>query len=231
MLTIANQLILEQIPGCLAWKDQNLKYLGANKNLLMVMNLDYQDELIGLDDHELALNSPIVNQFFREQDLLVLQGQSLEIFHHLENSQDSKTYFLQKSPLRDQANKVVGVIYSCTAWSQANLLASLKQIDQKYHAAEDVPAYYSLDANYNPANLSKRELECVFLQLRGYSAKQTAELLGLSKRTVEYYTDNIKAKLGCINKTELLLTAVSQGYHQHIPKSLLKLNLPELLKI
>lgn len=231
MLTIANQLILEQIPGCLAWKDKDLKYLGANNNLLAAMNLDHQEELIGLDDHELALNSPASNALFREQDLLVLQGRSLEIFHCLENSQDNKTYFLQKSPLRDQKNKTVGVIYSCAAWSQANLLASLKQVDQKYHAEKDVPAYYSLDTNHNPANLSKRELECMFLQLRGYSAKQTAELLGLSKRTIEYYTDNIKAKLGCINKTELLLTAVSQGYHQHIPKSLLKLNLPELLKL
>lgn len=229
MLALTNQLILEQIPGCVAWKDRELKYRGANKNLLASMKLRYPEELLGFADDELLLNAPQLNSFYRQQDLLALSGHSLEIIHDLENFPD-KAYLLQKTPLRDERQQIVGVIYHCTAWSQANLLASLKRVDQKYQPAASIPAYYNLDTNHNPAELSQRELECLFLQLRGKTVKQIAEILALSKRTIESYIDNIKSKLGCLNKAELLVTAMNHGYQHHVPKSLLHLNLPELLK-
>lgn len=231
MSSMTNQLILEQIPACIAWKDKELKYRGANKNLLANLNLQYLEELIGFDENELALHTPQMNTFFHQQDLLVLEGQELEIIHRLEDSSDDKTYFLKKAPLRDESNQIIGIIYQCMPWSQVELLTLLKQIDGKYQAAVDVPSYYEFDTHRNPANLSQRELECLFLLLRGRTVKQTAEMLGLSKRTAESYIDNIKSKLGCLNKAELLVTAMIQGYQHHIPKSLLKLNLSELFKI
>jgi DNA-binding CsgD family transcriptional regulator len=230
MSGITSQLILQQIPGCVAWKDKDLKYRGANKNLLASMKLRHLEELLGLADHELLLNTPQLNAQFRQQDLLALSGHSLEIIHDLENFQDNTTYFLKKAPLRDEQNQIIGLIYHCTAWSQPNLLTSLRRIDQKYQAAANVPAYYNLETYHNPAELSKRELECLFLQLRGKTVKQIAEILDLSKRTVESYIDNLKAKLGCQNKAELLVAAMLKGYQHHVPKSLLQLNLPDLLK-
>jgi DNA-binding CsgD family transcriptional regulator len=230
MINITSQLILQQIPGCVAWKDKDLKYRGANKNLLASMNLQHPEELLGLADNELPLNTPKLNALFHQQDLLALSGHSLEIIHELDYSQDNHTYFLKKTPLCDERNHIIGVIYHCTAWSQPDLLISLKHIDQKYQDKINVPTYYNLEAYHNPVELSKRELECLFLQLRGRTVKQIAEVLTLSKRTVESYIDNIKAKLGCQNKAELLVTAVTHGYHNHVPKSLLHRNLPELLK-
>ena len=52
--------------------------------------------------------------------------------------------------------------------------------------------------------LSPRERECVTLFKQGYTAHATAALLGLSQRTVEFYFDNIKTKLNCKSKWELL---------------------------
>jgi DNA-binding CsgD family transcriptional regulator len=52
--------------------------------------------------------------------------------------------------------------------------------------------------------LSKRERECLEHFQKGYSAQATAASLGISQRTVEHYFDNIKAKLGCRSKWELL---------------------------
>jgi DNA-binding CsgD family transcriptional regulator len=51
--------------------------------------------------------------------------------------------------------------------------------------------------------LSSREMECLRLFLKGKTAKQTAALLGLSHRTVEFYFENVKNKLGCLTKAEL----------------------------
>jgi DNA-binding CsgD family transcriptional regulator len=231
MLAITNQLILEQIPGCMAWKDQQLKYRGANKNLLSSMKLQHQEQLLGLSDDELLCNTPTLNDLFRQQDLLALSGQSLEIIHDLENPQDQTTYLLRKTPLRDASNHIIGVIYHCSTWSQPNLLQTLKRIDQKRQSMAQVPTYYTLEAHHNPVQLSQRELECLFLQLRGKTVVEIATVLKLSKRTVELYVDNVKTKFGCQNKAELLVSAMNQGYQHHVPKSLLQLNLPELLKL
>jgi DNA-binding CsgD family transcriptional regulator len=53
--------------------------------------------------------------------------------------------------------------------------------------------------------LSARQLQCSKLLLSGKTASQIGLKLGLSKRTVEYYLDNVKAKLNCGNKVELIL--------------------------
>jgi LuxR family quorum-sensing system transcriptional regulator SolR len=51
--------------------------------------------------------------------------------------------------------------------------------------------------------LSSRELECLQLLMENKSAQQTADHLELSRRTIESYFENIKSKLGCINKQEI----------------------------
>lgn len=52
--------------------------------------------------------------------------------------------------------------------------------------------------------ISPREQECLDLYRRGYTAKETARLLGLSHRTVEQHFENIKNKLNLFSKRELL---------------------------
>ncbi len=52
--------------------------------------------------------------------------------------------------------------------------------------------------------LSKQEWRCLELFKQGNSAQSTASIMGLSPRTVEFYFQNIKTKLGCSTKWELL---------------------------
>lgn len=56
-------------------------------------------------------------------------------------------------------------------------------------------------------NLSAREKEVLYHISRGLFAVQIAEILQLSQRTVEHYSDNIKNKLNCESKTELIQKA------------------------
>ena len=51
--------------------------------------------------------------------------------------------------------------------------------------------------------LSPRERECVKHLVQKKTAQETAILLDLSPRTVEFYLENIKNKLGCFTKQEL----------------------------
>lgn len=69
-------------------------------------------------------------------------------------------------------------------------------------------AYYrDLGMNCHTEKLSLRERQCLKLLIENKSAKETASILGLSRRTVEYYFENIKNKLSCWNKQEVLQAA------------------------
>jgi DNA-binding CsgD family transcriptional regulator len=55
--------------------------------------------------------------------------------------------------------------------------------------------------------LSERELQCLHWLVASKSAKETAAILGLSRRTVEFYFENIRDKLSCSSKHEVLILA------------------------
>lgn len=54
------------------------------------------------------------------------------------------------------------------------------------------------------SGLSPQEGRCLELFKEGKSSQATAAIMGLSQRTVEHYFENIKNKLGCSSKYELL---------------------------
>lgn len=55
-----------------------------------------------------------------------------------------------------------------------------------------------------PVKLSKREKECLSHYLNDLNMQEVANKLGLSVRTIESYLGNIKNKLSCWNKVELI---------------------------
>lgn len=65
--------------------------------------------------------------------------------------------------------------------------------------------------------LSGREIECLVYLIIGHSAKETAKILTVSPKTVEFYIDSAKQKLNCSTKSELIkkiikLNVISHGY-------------------
>jgi DNA-binding CsgD family transcriptional regulator len=63
---------------------------------------------------------------------------------------------------------------------------------------------YSLGEKYGTIYFTRREAECMVWMLKGKTINSIAEQLSLSPRTVEFYVKNMKAKLGCKTKYELV---------------------------
>lgn len=63
------------------------------------------------------------------------------------------------------------------------------------------------DALEKAEKLSPQERKCLKLLIEGQSAKETAIALGLSRRTIESYLENIKNKLSCWSKQDILQEA------------------------
>lgn len=60
--------------------------------------------------------------------------------------------------------------------------------------------------------LTKREVECLNLAALGYSSTTTAEILKISKKTVEEYRNEIKKKLGCKSIAQAVFQGIKYGY-------------------
>ncbi len=63
----------------------------------------------------------------------------------------------------------------------------------------------------SPSELTRRELEVLRYVILGYTAKKVALRLNISFRTVEKHISNIKMKLGCFTKGDIIQKAITLG--------------------
>ena len=63
---------------------------------------------------------------------------------------------------------------------------------------------YSLGKQHQNIHFSQREAECMALLLTGKRIRTIANMLNLSTRTIEFYLKNMKKKLNCRTKFELI---------------------------
>ena len=66
--------------------------------------------------------------------------------------------------------------------------------------------------------LSKQEFNCAMGMIQGKTAKEIAEFLLLSKRTVESYVENMKIKMQCFSKSELISTLLKLNIDTYTKK-------------
>jgi LuxR family transcriptional regulator len=68
----------------------------------------------------------------------------------------------------------------------------------------------------NGIKFSKRESECIYAMYLGNSAKEIARQFNISIRTVEYYFNNIRQKLGCTSKSQILSMLLKTSYNKKL---------------
>ncbi|KTD06365.1 transcriptional regulator LuxR [Legionella gratiana] len=210
-----------QIPGYAAMKNSQGIYLTCNINLAILMGLQSPSQIQGLSDFELPDYSEENYNFHRKNDVLALRGQTVHCIHRSSLPYDGSYYYLIKKPIMNKENAIIGILYHCMPLVQSDFIKQLIAYDAKNNGTHHKPHEYYIDAVDNPFQLSHRELECLFFTLRAMTAKQIAEQLNLSKRTIEFYLENIKNKMRCVSKAELICLAISSGYLRYIPPSFL----------
>jgi DNA-binding NarL/FixJ family response regulator len=60
-------------------------------------------------------------------------------------------------------------------------------------------------------DLNEREVEVLTWVARGKTSAEIAQILGLSKRTVDFHTDNARTKLGAATRSEAVIKAADGG--------------------
>ena len=64
--------------------------------------------------------------------------------------------------------------------------------------------------------LTHREHQCALQIMEGHTLKEIARTLELSPRTVEFYLKNIKNKLGCRTKYQMMRALLDTQWYQQI---------------
>lgn len=89
--------------------------------------------------------------------------------------------------------------------SRAQFLEVLPQrVLNKYHLGDNYPGVY----------FTERETQAMYHFLRGKTANEVAQHLKLSCRTVEFYLKNMKLKLGCHSKSELIERVLNSDFQK-----------------
>ena len=137
----------------------------------------------------------------------VIETESTKIFEEENVRKDdvSLQFLSVKAPWYDDAGHVIGVM-GCSivlgCHSLAESLSTIKKLGllDAGQSLQQVPK----DIRINDVYLSARELQCLRLTVKGYTAKKIAKELGISHRTVEEYIGNIRVKAGAGSKAELI---------------------------
>jgi len=139
------QLVIDNIPQLISWKDINSTYLGCNSNFAKVAGLSTPDEITNKVDYELPWKVSEAESFF-EIDQLVMDTNKPEYHVILPQLQaDGKEAWLDvnKIPLHDLNKKVVGLL--CTyedITERIQAEKSLKKSEKKYKKAYNRAEFY-----------------------------------------------------------------------------------------
>lgn len=106
------------------------------------------------------------------------------VLHEVINKNDPEYYFRYTSVADQQGDGVI--------------------VRRRHREKKDLTKKYYLGKPYEPIYFTQREFDCVSGLLHGQTVKEVAAALKLSPRTVEYYVKNMKVKLDCYSRSELL---------------------------
>ena len=106
------QMVIENIPQYIIWKDIDLSYLGCNDNYAKLIEIEHPENIIGKTDEELLLDKNQI-QFNKEQERNVIKSNKV-VFHTNESwtlRNGEKIWIdVNRIPLLNSDGKVAGLL-------------------------------------------------------------------------------------------------------------------------
>lgn len=213
--------MLQNMPGHHFVKDLNSRYVEISRDLSAFISMQ-RNHIIDKLDCELPWEE-VADQLCHNDSTAIHQQHS-DVFEPLPI--DSKRVFVTrcvKFAMRDQSGDAIGVIGQTYIFSQKESIGEALKVIMLFDQKSEIdsnPKYGSYITHEYPADfkLTHRETECLFLLIRGKTAKEIGKFLTISPRTVEVYVENIKRKM-CVNsRSDLIDKAEKLGMLKVIPK-------------
>lgn len=189
---------LLHLPVNIFWKNLDGVYLGCNDLMAKSISLSSNKEIIGRTLCEF-FNEKDSKVILKNDNLVTTFEEAVTVVEVKTDQEEHKFFQSSKQPLYNVNGDLVGMFgYSLN-------FANKKYSDvQKLHRHMTAVLRNSLHASKNKVKLTKREKIIAKMTILGHSANEIADILFISKRTVESHLVNIKAKLAVKKKSELI---------------------------
>jgi len=212
------QLVIDNIPQLISWKDINSIYMGCNTNFARVAGLSTPDEITNKTDYELPWKVSETESFF-EIDQLVMDTNKPEYHIILPQLQaDGKGAWLDanKIPLHDINKKVVGLLSTYEDITERIKTEKvLKKSEKRYKDAYNRAEFYKDVFAHDVSNILQGILSSVELCKLSLNNVQTQlsleNLYDIIEDQVNRGTklvSNIR-KISSINDTENTITPIN----------------------
>jgi PAS domain S-box-containing protein len=133
------ELVLDNIPQRVFWKDINSIYVGCNKSLAQDSGFDDPEELVGKNDFDMAWADTA--ELYRADDKHVMETGLPKInYEEPQKKSDGSTFWLRttKVPLRDKDGRIIGVLGTYEdITDKKKAEEALRESEEKYRTLVD----------------------------------------------------------------------------------------------
>ncbi len=234
LITDSNETsILKYLPGYILCmdKDNRINYY-CNERCAYIIGYDKTEDAYGVPIENVPCKITECADIYKLQNKRVIDERTtLKILDiHPYRNDEIKIIYTNKSPLIDKNNNAIATIFQGFEMSHLDpyLISRIINNDKKYFDKDSLNHRNYIITNSFFSQLTDRENECLYYLVRGKTATQIASIMLISNRTVEKHISNIKLKLHCHTKSDLIEKAMNEDFINYIPERLFHKNLLNL---
>ncbi len=213
--------MIPALPGLHGIVDLQGRFLSISNQFANYIGYQSSEDLLGQgvtykDVKTSAIE--LVDIFYDEDKFVTKSKNELKQIAYCGYQEGMRWLLGSKQPIYNESGQVqsIGMSYiDITSTELANYYSRL------HHGNKSKQLVYYIKASFENKLFTRRESECLYYILRGKSASMIGKLLNISKRTVESHIENIKNKLVCDTKSQVIEQAMDLGYYYIIPDSIL----------
>lgn len=182
-------------------KDANGIALMSNDLHAQYFGMSSVEEIIGQNSYDLLSKSEMKK--VAANDIIIVQGDAPQLFYEKCLRKECLSI---KTQLMDLCNNTVGIGMIDFYFHQAafkDMITLINQLVYLRPAINKIKYNYIANA-YQFNKISNRERECVYYLARGMTCKEIAQAMRISYRTVEKHLENIKDKLTCHSRSDII---------------------------
>ncbi|MFX1363978.1 MAG: PAS domain S-box protein [Promethearchaeota archaeon] len=184
------QLVFDNIPQLICWKDTNLVYMGCNKNFALLNKLTEPMSIIGRKDEDLIWHNGNFNSFIeKEQEVIVNDKPEYNAIESLLSSKGAQIWFeINRIPIHNSKNQVVGILITYEDITNRKINEQkLEESESKYRGILEnmKETYFEVDLKGNYGYINS-----AFIDLVGYSKNEVKY-----KKYSDYVDEETKNKI------------------------------------
>lgn len=188
-------------------KGRDGKYINCNDTVAKDAGFSKSSDLIGFTDADLSWYETASILKINDQEVIRQATQQIFFERGLITNKGATLGISFKMPFYSCCGKKILGIFGLTFFEIQHIFELFSKPNLQLLISNNLKnKLLTTTSSHQKINFSKRQKEVLHLLVRGKTVMQISQKLGLSMRTVESYLNDIKSKLGCHTKSELIDT-------------------------